>query len=202
MILAERLAATRQALTGAGLLPLAGHPVLEVGCGTGGELARLLELGASSSDLHGVDLQEERVLAGREAQPGLDLQVAGGDALPFADAVFDLLLAITLFSSVLDDALAERVAAEMLRVLRPGGAVLWYDLRVDTPANSNVRGLGPHRIARLFPGCRRKLRRLTLLPPLARRLGPLASVLYGPLAAVPALRSHLFGLILKPAEAA
>jgi ubiquinone/menaquinone biosynthesis C-methylase UbiE len=197
MILAERMAATRRALDEAGLLPLAGHPVLEVGCGSGGELARLLDLGAESADLHGVDLQEDRILEGRAAHPEIDLRVGAGDDLPFADSSFDLLLAVTLFSSILDQALAGRVAREMLRVLRPGGSILWYDIRVDNPSNPAVRGLGVGQVAQLFPSCTRRLRPLTLLPPLARRLGRLAPALYGPLAALPPVRSHLFGLLTK-----
>ena len=197
MILAERMAATRRALDDAGLLPLAGHPVLEVGCGAGGELARLLELGARSADLHGIDLQEDRVSAGRAAHPEIDLRVGGGDELPYAGSSFDLLLAVTLFSSILDESLATRVALEMLRVLRPGGSILWYDIRVDNPSNSAVRGLGARQVEALFPGCTARLRPLTLLPPLARRLGPLAPALYRPLAALPPVRSHLFGLLTK-----
>jgi len=41
----------------------------------------------------------------------------------------------------------------MLRVLKPGGAILWFDLRVDNPRNPQVKGLRKKEIASLFPGC-------------------------------------------------
>jgi len=39
---------------------------------------------------------------------------------------------------------------------------------------------------------------VTLLPPLARRLGPATPLAYPVLAALPPLRSHLIGLLRKP----
>ena len=40
---------------------------------------------------------------------------------------FDLLLQSPVFTSILDQAMKERVAAEMMRVSKPGGLILWYD---------------------------------------------------------------------------
>ena len=36
----------------------------------------------------------------------------------------------------------QKVAAEMLRVVKPQGLILWYDFRYNNPRNSNVRGIG------------------------------------------------------------
>jgi hypothetical protein len=55
----------------------------------------------------------------------------------------------------------------MLRVLRPGGRILWYDFFRNNPTNPNVRGVGAAEIRALFPGRRIELRRVTLAPPLA-----------------------------------
>jgi hypothetical protein len=83
-------------------------------------------------------------------------------------------------------------------VLKTGGAVLWYDFFLPNPYNKATRPVGAGALRRYFPGFRHVLGTLTLLPPLARRLGPLTSVLYPVLGKVPALRSHHFGLLVKP----
>jgi len=194
-ILAERRAATRAALADRGLLPLAGRPVLEVGSGTGGELAWLLELGARPADLVGVDLLPDRVAEARIEHPDLRFEVADGQRLPFPAAAFDLVLALTLFSSILEPARRSTVSAEMCRVLRPGGAILWYDVRMGNPGNPNLLAMPHGELERLFPTLKVRARSITVAPPLARRLGALAGVLYPVLAAIPALRSHLLATI-------
>ena len=191
-ILAERRRRTRRLLGS-----VAGLKVLEIGSGRGGELAWLQELGAAPTDLVGVDLLEDRVAAARAAYPRLDFRVANAEHLDFEDAAFDLVMAITVFSSILDRAMAGRVAGEAVRVLKPGGSLLWYDFRYDNPSNRDVRGVSAAEARRLFPTLTGRLSGLTLLPPVARRLGPLTSVAYPVLARVPPLQSHLLGLLRK-----
>ena len=48
----------------------------------------------------------------------------------------------------------QAMAAEMLRVFRREGAILWYDLRVGQSRNSAVRAIGADELRQLFPGCR------------------------------------------------
>ena len=196
-ILAERRELMSRILRRQGWLPLADRRVLEVGCGGGGELAYLLNLGASAPRLVGVDLLPQRIEAARKAFPDLDFRVANAERLEFADGSFDLVLAFTLFTSILDATMASNVASEVRRVLRPGGALLYYDFRYDSPANRNVRGLGAARVRALFPGFVGELHTVTVIPPLARRLGPLTTAGYRLLASVPPLRSHLLGLLVK-----
>jgi SAM-dependent methyltransferase len=200
-ILAERRRLTRQLLAATGFLPLGGRRALEVGSGGGGELAWLLELGAAPADLVGVDLLPDRVAAARRSFPEIDFRQANAERLEFADGEFALVLAITVFSSILDGRMASNVAAEIVRVLAPGGALLWYDVRYDSVSNRNVRAVTVARVRELFPSLEGELRTLTLLPPLARRLGPLTPGAYPLLSAFPPLRSHLIGLLRKPAPA-
>jgi SAM-dependent methyltransferase len=201
MILAERARAVAALLGRHGFVPLAGRPVLEIGCSHGGVLASLLGLGARPEDLLGVDLLADRVAEARRRHPTLRFEVANAEELPFPAARFDLVLAFTVFSSILDDAMARRVSAEVRRVLRPGGALLWYDFRVDNPRNPDVRGIPPARLAALFPDLRGERRTLTVAPPLARRLGRLTPVAYPLLAALPPLRTHVLALLRAPADA-
>jgi hypothetical protein len=85
----------------------------------------------------------------------------------------------------------------MWRWLRPGGAVLWYDFTFDNPANRDVRGLPPARVRALFPRARITSRRVTLAPPIARRLCRVHPALYA-LFDIPLLRTHLLAWISKP----
>lgn len=198
-ILAERRVLTRRLLGGAGWIPLGERTVLEVGSGHGSELAWLRELGASSTRLVGVDLLPDRVAVARTTYPEIDFRVGNAEHLDFADAGFDLVMALTVFSSIFDAAMAANIAAEICRVLKPGGALLWYDVRYDSNTNRNVRAVRARRVRALFPDLTGGLASVTLLPPLARRLGPMTGIGYPVLSRVPPLRSHLLGLLRKPA---
>jgi SAM-dependent methyltransferase len=195
----ERKGAIKSMLAAKGWLPIGTRSMLEVGCGTGAELARLLELGADPRNLVGVDLLADRVAAAKAAYPELDLRVANAERLDFANGQSELVLALRFFSSIRDEPMARNVAAEIDRVLKPGGAVIWYDFRYDNPRNPNVTGMSKAKIRALFPRLSGTLRRVTLLPPLARRLGPLTPALYPALSLMPPLRTHLAGLLVKDA---
>jgi SAM-dependent methyltransferase len=197
-IMRERNRVLGQLLEEHGLLPLAGIDILEVGCGAGGILAGLVELGAAADRLHGIDLLPDRVARARERFPEIDFRSGNAEHLPYADGSFDLVLLFVVFSSILDPEMKRNVARECARVLRPGGRVLWYDFRYDNPSNRHVRGVRRRELAGLFPGFDPALRTLTFVPQVARRLGPATDFLYPVLAAVPPLRTYYLGLLRKP----
>lgn len=166
----------------------------EVGCGAGGNLLDLLRLGLMPAHLTGIELLPERLAAARAALPeGVRLLAGDASTADIAPASQDLVLQSTVFSSILDDALQQRLAEAMWRWLKPGGAVVWYDFTVDNPRNPDVRGVRLARVLELFPQGRVTARRVTLAPPLARAL-PAA---YGLLNLVPWLRTHRLVLIEK-----
>lgn len=166
----------------------------EVGCGAGGNLLDLLRLGLMPAHLTGIELLPERLAAARAALPeGVRLLVGDASTADIAPASQDLVLQSTVFSSILDDALQQRLADAMWRWLKPGGAVLWYDFTVNNPRNPDVRGVPLQRVLELFPQGRFTARRVTLAPPLARAL-PAA---YGLLNLVPWLRTHRLVMIEK-----
>ncbi|MDH7515014.1 MAG: class I SAM-dependent methyltransferase [Bacteroidota bacterium] len=173
--------------------------ILEVGCGEGQVIAELIGMGADPSRVTGVDILETRIGKARDKIPGVRFLAMDAAAMDFPDGSFDLVVLFTVLSSVLDDGIRKRIAGEIDRVLKPGGAVLCYDMRVRNPANPNVRGVGRRTMAALFPGYTMHACSLTLLPPLARRLGPLTPILYTTLASVPFLRSHLMVMLVKGA---
>lgn len=184
-----------------GITSLRGLRILDVGCGGGEWMLRFQLYGSLPEDLVGIEVQAERARNARlRTRAGL---VAEADAgrLPFADGSFDLVHQSTLLTLILDPGGRARIAAEMLRVLRPGGAVLWYDFRYTNPRNRDARGIGRGEIRRLFPGCRPVLRSLTLVPFLARRLARWSPLACRVLEHVPPLRTHYLALIRKPGAA-
>jgi SAM-dependent methyltransferase len=189
-------------LDASGFLPLTGRRILEVGCGSGKVLARLMRWGALPHQLYGIDLMDSRIDEARQRFPGITFAVANAEELEFGDGVFDLVLLSTVLSSILHASMSQNVAREVSRVLRPGGAVVWYDFRYNNPCNPHVRGIKKAVIRALFPDFDLRLRTVTLLPPLARRLGAATPVLYPALARIPFLRTHHLGLLIKPADGA
>jgi ubiquinone/menaquinone biosynthesis C-methylase UbiE len=196
-ILRERHSKTHKVLHSNSFLPLNGKKILEIGCGTGKTLASLIELGAEPQNLFGVDLLPDRIEEARSRYSNLYFECANAEKLNFLNASFDLILFFTVFSSILDGDMAKNVASEAQRVLKPGGAILWYDFRFNNPSNPNVRGIRKKDIRILFPKLGMQLSTVTLLPPLARRLGRSATIVYPILSTIPFLRTHYLGLLIK-----
>jgi len=183
-----------------GFLPLDECRVLDVGCGSGKLLVRMSLLGARSENLAGVDLLQHEVERARALAPQIDFRVGDATGLPFEDRSFDLVTTFTTFSSMRADETRQAAAAEVRRVLRPGGAVLWYDFWVN-PRNPDVQALGMKDIERLFPGAEIDAKRVTLAPPIARRVAGVSWLACSILDAVPFLRTHWLALIRPPESA-
>lgn len=125
--------------------------ILDAGCGLGLEFANLLRWGAEVDGLCGIDLMHGRLRAAR-ARSGAALAQASVAALPFADASFDLVCQNVVFSSIIDPATRRAAAAELLRVLRPAGHVLWYDAFRSRAKDPHFRPVPRAEIDSLFPG--------------------------------------------------
>ncbi len=105
--------------------------VLEVGCGSGRWLRRLVETGVIA---WGVDHSVE--MLGLARQMGGTCQVVAGEAqhLPFADGTFDGVTCVTVIQHI--PPAEQRVALhEVARILKPGGSLLLFEL---------IRGHGLH----------------------------------------------------------
>ena len=174
---------------------LNGARVLDVGTGGGYFLHRLREYG--TGECHGIDLMEDRIAAGRERYPTLELQVGSATELPFERGEFDLVTQFTCLSSILDDDVRLAAASEIRRVAA-GGWVLSFDMRGLRPlALRRTEGtptvpLTRRELRRLF-GEPTLLRRVTLAFELAQLLGR-RTLLAAALETLPPLRSHMLGL--------
>ena len=152
-----------------GFTDLSNLKVLEMGCGGGGVLAEFLAFGVSSCNLYGVDLLGDRLTHAHRWLPGSGFANADGQHLPFPSHTFDLVMQYTALSSVLDEGIRRNICADMLRAVKPGGLILSYDFWLN-PTNPQTRGVRPAEIRRLFPHCHYEFRRITLAPPITRKL--------------------------------
>jgi ubiquinone/menaquinone biosynthesis C-methylase UbiE len=151
------------------LLAAAGGNILEIGFGTGLNLAcypphvRKITTVEPNPGMH-------RRARKRIAQAGVevDQHLLGGERLPFADATFDCVVSTFTLCSIDDAAQALR---EVYRVLRQGGQLLLLEHGLSPDAN--VRKW-QHRLnglqMRLAGGCRldRDMRALVTAQPFAR----------------------------------
>lgn len=194
----ERGNAIRQLLLAEGLWPPAGYRILDLGCGRGSTTQQLISWGSDPRDVVGIDLLGERLEAARGRNPQSAFLRSDASQLCFRDNSFRLVMVFTVFSSILNASIAAAVSREIDRVLVPGGVVLWYDFRVRRPSNPNTRRMRRQHVMQLFPGYAPRIRSVTLVPQIARRLGRALPFAYPALASTPFLRTHLVGTLKKP----
>jgi ubiquinone/menaquinone biosynthesis C-methylase UbiE len=120
--------------------------LLEVACGTGRFLS-FVKHNHPRLPVVGIDLSPAYLRRARQALRGwswINLALGAAEALPFADASFDLVACVYLFHE-LPRAVRERAAAEFARVLRPGGRLVLVDSfqRGDEPAFEGLLELFP-----------------------------------------------------------
>lgn len=125
--------------------------LLDIGCGTGGFLRFMIDLGVHPENLAGLDLMSYRIREAKNICPqGMDLRTGDGEKLPYKDQKFNFISQLTVFSSILDQEMKKKVAQEMMRILSRHGYILWYDMRRGK--SENTLGLEMTEIKKLFPG--------------------------------------------------
>ena len=178
-----------------GTKALADMDILEIGCGTGNNILNLISLGADPRRIVANDLIEERIRIAASRLPNtVRFHQGDGSGLPHEFGSFDLIMQFVVFSSILDDDLLEALARRAWTALRPGGAILSYDFTINNPSNPDVRGISTGKLKALFPDGKFIVRRLTVAPPVARRV---SHKLYPLLAMVPLLNTHCLCLVRK-----
>lgn len=118
---------------------LAGWKILDVGCGDGRWLRRMVDYDAKPEDVVGIDISDIRFEIGRTKNPLVKLLKTDGISIPFEDEHFDLVTQFVCFSNIPTVALRMRTAKEMQRVLKKGGYLFWWDLpRATAPSDRNA----------------------------------------------------------------
>jgi ubiquinone/menaquinone biosynthesis C-methylase UbiE len=119
-----------------------GESVLDVGCGTGTLALLAKRRVAPTGTVTGIDASPEMIARARRkaarARQDVSFRVAAAEALPFADASFDVVLS-TVMLHQLPRATRQLAVREMKRVINPNGRVLCVDF-----VRSNRRGLLAH----------------------------------------------------------
>ncbi|MFW6201482.1 MAG: aminotransferase class V-fold PLP-dependent enzyme [Gemmatimonadota bacterium] len=133
--------------------PVSGRAVLDAGSG---DARFAVELAGRDAEVVGVDRSRAMLRFGRRRAEGARrvVRLAAGDieSLPFRDASFDLVVAVTVFCFVADPSAAIR---ELARVTRPGGRVVigelgrWSAWALERRLRSWIRG-GRWREARFW----------------------------------------------------
>jgi len=124
-------------------VPAAGR-LLDFGCGTAGFLRALRRRGAPL-ELVGCDVASGMIEEARrrwDDGPPPALHAVGPGSLPFADGEFDLATAVCVLHHV---APRERpaIVCEMMRVVRPGGAVVFFEHNPRNPITRWMVGRAP-----------------------------------------------------------
>lgn len=137
--------------------------VLEIGSGSGAMAAEALRrfpdvrLTATDYDDSMVEVARDRL---RGFGDRVDVKHADATQLPFPDESFDAVLSFIMLHHVIE---WEKALAEAVRVLRPGGRLLGFDL-LDSPSMHwfHRAERSPHRMMR-WEELRRETRELPLL---------------------------------------
>jgi SAM-dependent methyltransferase len=105
--------------------PLEDQSILDVGCGLGMYVRAFRRF---SQDVHGVDIDDEKVAKASQELP--NIRVASAEDLPYPDGRFDVVLSHEVIEHVADD---RQSVAEAVRVLRcpgdgggPGGRLVIF----------------------------------------------------------------------------
>ncbi|MFP2959494.1 class I SAM-dependent methyltransferase [Myxococcus sp. 1LA] len=127
---------------------LSGH-VLEVGTGTGLALPGYPD---TVTAVTAIDVDDAALARAQQRRPDARILYANVEELPFPAASFDAVVSSLVFCSVEAPA---RALAEILRVLRPGGALRMLEhVRAPSPALATVQDLLTPAWMRVTGGCR------------------------------------------------
>jgi ubiquinone/menaquinone biosynthesis C-methylase UbiE len=158
--------------------------ILDVGCGAGFSMLRLLSHGLEPERLYGIDIEQSRIDRGLRRFPTLNLLHGDASDMDFQPDSFDLAMESTMFIQLTDEPMAQAIAHEMLRVVKPGGFLMLTDWRYSF-GRPGYRALSAKRIANLFGvGTRSTVvcrKHGALIPVLGRAVSQYLSSLYFPL---------------------
>jgi ubiquinone/menaquinone biosynthesis C-methylase UbiE len=168
--------------------------VVEIGAGAGPNFRHYppgLEVTATEPDPHML----KRARRAARKWPGVTVEQAPAEALPFADATVDTVVGTGVLCTVPDQTAA---LADIRRVLKPGGRFLFFEhVRSDDPELAARQDRGERRQMRFGGGCHPN--RATLAAIIAAGFQPEDvehRTFHGPKLTRPAI----FGAVRKPAD--
>lgn len=197
LLISERKRVAALMLKSLDRFPSVGSRCLEIGYGKLGWLADVLSWGIDETDLHGIEFDAVRAARAQKALPQADLKVGDATQLPWRNDYFNLVVASTVYSSILDQSVREMISKEISRVVSPDGVVILYDMAVGNPQNNSLRAVKYDEVRTMFPDFKCYFRSVTLAPPIARAIAKRSWTLAVLLSSLPFLRTHFVAILVK-----
>jgi ubiquinone/menaquinone biosynthesis C-methylase UbiE len=174
-VLFQTLALQKSVVEAISALPISRNwKVLDVGCGSGGSLLQFLGFGFAPGSLYGIDSNPGRIQEGKERYPNLNFTCGDASRMGYNSDYFDIVMESTMFMTLPDDTLSQKIAEEMVRVVKPSGYIMLIDWRYSHSEQHEYKALSRKRINHLFKvGTKTTIhcfRRGALLPPFGRFL--------------------------------
>lgn len=166
--------------------------ILEVGAGHGGNARLLVNAGVDLKNITFNELLKDRLTILRQNYPNNTIYAGDAIRIPI-DRTFDVVFQSTVFTSILSDQARKDLAQRMWDLLKSGGVILWYDFIYNNPNNNDVRKVTVEELRALFPKAKTmEVSKITLAPPIGRRVGKLY-----PIFNLPILRTHILAVLQK-----
>lgn len=156
--------------------------VLDVGCGTGGDLCELVKLGYLPDRITGIDILQERIDKACLIYPNARFIHCDAASTGFEDNTFDLVFESTMFATLTDHDIRKTISSEMVRVCKPGGYLVLVDWRFPKLGDRTFKALTKRQVNLLF-GLDSFTRLIqvskgALIPPIGRFLSARAPSIY------------------------
>ena len=165
------------------------NEILDFGCGEGFIMEQLVNWGADHEQLTGVDISEKRIKKAKSRFESLRfLHIS--DKIPFSDDKFTIIVISTVFSSIIGNSNRLFWAQEIDRVLKEGGVIIFYDMKVNNPFNFNTKKISKKELKLLFNNYSIKTKSLTVLPQLSRTISLISPKIYPLLTKLSFLHTH------------
>lgn len=123
--------------------------ILDVGCGKGDYLMHWFNWGFDIKNLYGIDILEECIKNGQSQYPNFNLSCSDASEMDFDDVFFDIVFENCIFLQITDNELAEKIASQMLRVVKKGGFIIISDWRYGRNKKEHL-AMNKKRLTRLF----------------------------------------------------
>lgn len=170
---------------------------LEIGCGTGSNLIQLLQLGVPPTNLTGNDIFEPSLKKAQETLPTkIQLQLGNFLDITYQENTYDCIILSTVLSSILDLKFQKEVIEKAYKLLTKNGIILLYDFIFNNPWNPDVKGINLKYIKSICPWSAYNFSKVTLCPPLARKLCHFPYFLKL-LTSIKLMNTHIIGFLRK-----
>jgi 2-polyprenyl-3-methyl-5-hydroxy-6-metoxy-1,4-benzoquinol methylase len=151
---------------------LADKTIVDIGCGSGRTMMALIEMGARPDRITGVDLLPERIDQARAWTGQVDWR-CGSIVDMDLEKRFDLVVVMAVLSSIMDAALRADFMRAVRKVMKPEGALVFYDMVTPTAQtrSEHYRTVGRDELKKYLDGLTWvEWPRSYLRPGVARRL--------------------------------